>query len=148
MRELSVTNFSATASRAGFIVFGALFSPIILLYLYGLIIGRLRGQEFAGILPLMLLFSTCLWLLGFKIIISANAIKYRNGLWRWRSCLRDEVSECEMRWIEYRYFGRVLKIHRLVIYRGNCPSESIVINPKPFSRETILRVKEILNGRS
>lgn len=138
--------FHARASPSGFIVFGVLYAPICILYLVLLAKGKLHGQALAVFVPWLLLIPTYVWLLGFRIRITMDRFEYRDGLWRLHSCPRNLVRSCKVRWLEFRNLGRVLQFPRLVIQCNGGSDDRIVINPKPFSREAIKRVKEILGG--
>ncbi|HQB16009.1 MAG TPA: hypothetical protein PLT00_04765 [Verrucomicrobiota bacterium] len=115
-------------------------------YAYAFLNGKLRGQEHLIFVPLLLLLPTYGWLLGFKIRITAKTFEYRNGLWRWQSCSRNEISDAKFCWLEFSNFGRILKFPRLVIQCRERQQGGIVINPKPFSREVLRRVQEILSS--
>ncbi|MCS7091723.1 MAG: hypothetical protein NZM03_13530 [Limisphaera sp.] len=136
--------FHARASGAGYIVFGLLYSPIIAIFLFILFSGKLRGQEYVAFLPWLLLISTYVWLLGFRITITDTTFEYRDGFWRSRSCRRDQISSAKLCWLQFDTFGRTVKLPRLVIKCRENIHAKIVINPKPFSREAMKRVREIL----
>jgi hypothetical protein len=140
--------FHAHASPVGYIVFGVLYLPICALYLLILFMGKMHGKEYSVLFPWLLLAPTYLWLGGFKIRITETTFEYRDGLWRWHSCLRKDISGTEFRWLKFSNFGRVLKFPRLVILRRDCPKGPIAINPKPFSRESLERIQQILNRQT
>ncbi len=146
MKDKQAVCVRERASKSGFFVFGCLFLPICALYLLLLAEGKLRGQEYAALMPWCLLVGVYGWLLGFKVSITRDRINYRDGLWRWHSCPRDEVEDASVRWVEYRWVGRRLSSPRLVINCGKGEKHKLVINPKPFSRQAIKRILETANG--
>jgi hypothetical protein len=136
--------FRVRASRAGYIVFGAIYSPMFLAYIYGFLNGRAGNAASAILIPLALLLGTYAWLLGFKIRITPDQFEYRDGLWRWHTCPLDEVRDVKHTWVEFKNLGRTLKIPRMVVRRYDLPEKPILVNAKPFPREAIIRMKELL----
>jgi hypothetical protein len=138
--------FQARASRGGYIVFGVLYFPMVAAMLVAFARGRLQGQEYILLLPLLLLVPTYLPLLAFKIKITTEYFEYRDGLWRVHRCHRSSITGVENVWVEFSRLGRVLRIPRLVIRCKNAPEDTILINSKPFSREALKQLREILGG--
>jgi hypothetical protein len=85
-QKLDENLFIACASYSGFLVFGVIFSPMIILVTLLLLESKLRGQEHVILVPISMLFGMYTWLLGFRIRVTEDLFKYRDGLWRWHTC--------------------------------------------------------------
>lgn len=136
--------FSARASRAGYIVFGIIYFPMFLAYIYGFFNGRSGNAKSSILIPFALLLGTYTWLLGFRIRITSDRFEYRDGLWQWHRCPLNEISGVKHAWVEFKNLGRTLKMPRMVVSRYDRPETPILINLKPFSREAIIRVSELI----
>lgn len=135
-------SLDARASYSGYI---ALCTIWVLLGFLGVYIIVAR-HNMAGTFPAVLSFGVAglfaLWLSGFRLIIENDRFRYRDGFFRWRECDLSEIVKAQAAWIEWDVGTKVIKIPRLVIeIEGR---EKILINAKPFTREALKRLNEIL----
>jgi hypothetical protein len=135
--------FEARAARSSYLVWTALFSPLCILSLVNLADGKLRGQEYVVLLPFGMLLGFLLWLSGFRIQLTESDLIYRDGLRRRHSCRRDAIVNARMGWMEFSRLGKPLQIPRLIIICSD--NRSIIINTKPFARDAIKRLRQLLD---
>lgn len=82
----------------------------------------------------------CVWLRGFKITISDKSIQYRDGFFRSSSVDMNEIACISGEWVQWKLFGREVKILRIVVVSRSGES-AIKINLKPFGRSALTAIK-------
>jgi len=136
------SEFEVRAAVTSYLVWTALLSPLCILSLVNLAMGKLRDQEYVVLLPFGMLLGFLLWLSGFSIKLTESDLIYRDGLWRRHSCRRDAIINAKIDWVGFSRLGKLLQIPRLIITCSD--NRSIVINTKPFGPAAIKRLQNFL----
>ncbi len=137
------SSLKARASYSGYIVLSGIWLVLGIANIFLLIAKPHSKAEIPiGIcFTVGLLFS--LWLWGFRIIIENGRFRYRNGLYRWHECDLDEIENAGATWVKWDVGTKIIKIPRYVVeVRGK--EKNILINTKPFTREALKGLNEIM----
>ena len=143
---LSNIHIEVKAAKSAYVVLGA---PSLLM---AIICGTTtwkhpeKGIGLAGILIVVTVLWV-LWVRGFRICITGELLKYRDGLYRSITVPLQQIKEVRATWVQWSTFGRHLKVPRLVVRYGGS-DDFIVINPKPFRLQDLRRVVDVLTGKS
>jgi len=133
----------ARASYSGYIVLSGIWFVLGIANIFILIAKPHSKVEFPIIICFAIGALFSLWLWGFRLIIENGRFRYRDGLYRWHECELDEIENAGATWVKWDVGTKVIKVPRYEIEvrgRGN----SILINSKPFTREALRRLNEIM----
>lgn len=144
-----MSNTHQFVSRASFSSYAVLTAPFLLLVVLFVSAAIRRPELTTEVIGPICIFlagslAWCVWLRGFKIAVSNDAICYRNGLWRWHKLALQEAVKVEFLWIHWKVFTRAFEVPRIVITTRN-GSNSLLINPKPFPRSLLRKLERIIN---
>lgn len=101
--------------------------------------GLETGALIAGGVALLWL----IWLRGFKVRVYNDCFEYRNGFFRSSRLHLSEILKIKDVWIEWKLLNRKIKILRIAII-AKSEGKTILINPKPFRRNDLSMICEIL----
>lgn len=136
-------SLDARASYSGYIVFGVMWIPIALLFVFVAVSRNQYGALAGTAIAFSIWLGFALWLAGFRIVIANGKFRYRDGLYRWHECQLDEIESAQAAWVGWDVGTKIIKIPRYTIeIRGR--EDSILINTKPFTRDALRKLNEIL----
>ena len=84
-----------------------------------------------------------IWLRGFRITVFNGILECRNGFYRSSSLHMNQIVKIKNEWIEWGVLGRRIRIPRIAVIARD-GENSILINPKPFGRYELKRIREML----
>jgi hypothetical protein len=143
---LSNIHIEVKAATSAYVVLGA--PSLLMAIICGITAWKQpeKGAGLAGILFVVTLLWV-LWVRGFRICITGQQLKYRDGFYRYITIPLQQVKEVKSTWVQWNTFGRHLKVPRLIVRYG-AGDDFIVINPKPFRLEDLRRVVDVLTCNS
>jgi hypothetical protein len=104
-------------------------------------LGIENGAIILGSVALM----SVLWLGGHRIEVNAGVLRYRDGLFRSRSIRLVDIESLKIAWVDFGFLGRDVGIPRLRV-AGRNRRQSFLINPKPFSRQGLKELNEVIRS--
>ena len=138
--------FEARASAGGFWVLAC---PWLLLGLFWTWLALYRpgsGAWTAVVICAGIVLLWVVWLRGFRVRIADGVLEYRDGLYRTQRCLLAEIQRCESEWVADTMLWRVMHLLRLVVALRE--GGQIAMNPKPFSRADVKRMRDLLTPQA
>lgn len=136
-------SLDARASYSGYIVLCTVWVLLGFLFLYILLVQHKPAGAFPAVICFGVASLFALWLSGFRLIIKDGRFRYRDGFFRWHECELSEIEHAQGAWMDWDVGTKIVKIPRLVIeIEGR---KKILINAKPFTREALKRLNEILH---
>jgi hypothetical protein len=144
--QVDIPVFSARAAVSAYIVLAG-FWLLISFMIFLLDLRRHPpGTDWGAIVPLGVGALWIVWLRGFRLEVSQGDLSYRDGLYRSTMVPLSDIREAKNTWIGWKLLTRKLQVPRLVVTYGS-KSDRLAINAKPFRRQDIQRVIEILKPR-
>ncbi len=105
--------------------------------------GWLEGTIIAGTVALL----WWIWLLGFKITLTESFLEYRNGFYQSSRIALTDIAQLKAAGVEWAVLGRKIIAPRLLIIE-NDQSVALMINPKPFKRIDLQRIRTWVNKKN
>jgi hypothetical protein len=84
-----------------------------------------------------------IWLRGFRISLSNKTLEYRDGFYRSSRLHISQIVKIKSEWVAWGVLGRKIRIPRMAVIAQD-EEESILINPKPFGRNELRLIREML----
>ncbi|TVR46266.1 MAG: hypothetical protein EA425_17430 [Puniceicoccaceae bacterium] len=101
-----------------------------------------QGLEWGLALAATVALLWVVWLRGFKIVVRGTSISYRDGLYRTTTVALNDLARVRDEYIQWTITGSRLRIPRISFLRAD-GSRALVINPKPFQRQDLLKLRSL-----
>ena len=141
-----MNSIKISASVSGYIILVGFWLLLALAYFWLTIEKPESGSESGLIIAGLAALFWLVWLKGFVIQIEDGELIYRDGFFRRLVIRLEDITQADVKWVDWLVIGRVIKLPRLVVSSKKMDRE-IFINIKPFSRKDINKVVELLKAR-
>lgn len=143
MDQIKTYQLKAHAAPSSYIVLGGPWFLLSLCIFLTAVLHPHSGGMKMALLSGAVGLAFCIWLRGFKILISDACCEYRDGFYKSYRIAFAEIKEVKHTWVSWKNFGRTIKVPRLLIIPTQ-RLEKIMINVKPFKSADLAQLNEIL----